>query len=211
MGAIYVLTQMYGGQEPQPLPSTYEVMEVVKEEADESSMNEKAFNASIRSDGSLEEIKIAPLGGNSVNFSFSKISYSIPQKKSEPKRVLNNVSATVKSGEVLAVVGPSGAGKTILLDTLTFNKGPGAPSGEILLNGVKMTREKFVESAIYVPREDNLWPSLTPQEHLDFAFNLYRPDLSPSERALEIAELLDVTGMSSCKDTVSQNQKFCFL
>lgn len=201
MGAIYVLTQMYGGQEPQPLPSTYEVMEVVKEEADESSMNEKAFNASIRSDGSLEEIKIAPLGGNSVNFSFSKISYSIPQKKSEPKRVLNNVSATVKSGEVLAVVGPSGAGKTILLDTLTFNKGPGAPSGEILLNGVKMTREKFVDSAIYVPREDNLWPSLTPQEHLDFAFNLYRPDLSPSERALEIAELLDVTGMSSCKDT----------
>merc|ERR1719453_1256025 len=111
------------------------------------------------------------------------------------------IEGSETEGEVLAIVGPSGAGKTILLDTLTFSKGPGAAAGEISLCGEKMTREMFVKQAIYVPREDNLWPTMTPRDHLEFAFKMYKPDLDAAQLAVEVNELLNVTGLTSCADT----------
>jgi len=75
----------------------------------------------------------AGAGAGSCVFAFSNLGYSITPKnplgvvKGPPKRVLANTSATVTEGEVLAIVGPSGAGKTILLDMLNFAKRPGAP------------------------------------------------------------------------------------
>ena len=78
---------------------------------------------------------------DAVSFSFRDISYSIPVKNEPDARVLRDVSATVNEGEVLAIVGPSGAGKTILLDTLTFSKGPGAAAGEISCAGEDDARD----------------------------------------------------------------------
>ena len=140
MGAIWVLTQLLGGQEPKPLPDNYSVIEDEREseegKADKDEIIETPETSLRMSEN--EEVKVvAPQ--NPVTFSFSNISYVIPTKKEGNKQVLENVSATVKDGEVLAIVGPSGAGKTILLDTLTFNKGPGSPAGDIKLNGKKMT------------------------------------------------------------------------
>ena len=73
-------------------------------------------------------------GVGSCVFAFSNLGYSITPKspllgvvKGPPKSILANTSATVTEGEVLAIVGPSGAGKTILLDMLNFAKRPGAP------------------------------------------------------------------------------------
>jgi len=193
VAAIYVLTMMYGGQEPKAPSDSYDVM------AEEQGSDDDAEPRS--SVGKIDVDVSTKSGAGAVTFSFADIAYDIPQKGMSDKRVLNGVTATVKDGEVLAVVGPSGAGKTILLDTLTFNKGPGSPAGEIMLNGTKMTRSSFVKTAIYVPREDNLWPTLTPREHLDFAFKLYRPELSGAAREGKIDELLAVTGMKSCQDT----------
>ena len=118
VAAIYVLTMMYGGQEPKPPSDSHDVM--AEELGDD--------DAEARS--SVGKIDVAvdvgsPKGSGSVSFAFKNIAYDIAQKGMDDKRVLSGVSATVKDGEVLAVVGPSGAGKTILLDTLTFNKGPG--------------------------------------------------------------------------------------
>ena len=192
MAAIYVLTQMYGGQEPKPQPDSYSVMQ-------QENKGDDGDKLSVRLTDSRNDTAAKP--SSKVTFAFKEISYAIPQKKEEDKIVLKNVSATVKDGEVLAVVGPSGAGKTTLLDTLTFNKGPGAPAGEITLNGTKMTRSTFVESAIYVPREDNLWPTMSPRQHLEFAFKLYRPDLTADARKTEVDDLLSVTGLVSCQDT----------
>ena len=64
-----------------------------------------------------------------------------------------------------------------------------------------MSRSVFVEQAIYVPREDNLWPTMTPRQHLEFAFKLFRPTLDAESLALEVNELLSVTGLTSCRDT----------
>ena len=53
------------------------------------------------------------------------------------KRILNDVSISVKRGEFLTLLGPSGCGKTTLLRILAgFGT---ADSGEILINGKDIT------------------------------------------------------------------------
>ena len=141
------------------------------------------------------------------DFTFSNIGYEITPKnalgaaKGAPKSVLAGTSATVTEGEVLAIVGPSGAGKTVLLDTLNFSKGAGSPTGAISLNGRPLTRAMHTRACIYVPREDILWPSLTPRQHLRFAFRLYQPALDAGAREAAIDDLLSATGMTSAQHT----------
>ena len=51
-------------------------------------------------------------------FSFQSICFSVPGKaKADPEKlILEDVSAEVRSGQVLAIMGPSGTGKTTLIN-----------------------------------------------------------------------------------------------
>mmetsp|Transcript_56160 Transcript_56160/g.111487 ORF Transcript_56160/g.111487 Transcript_56160/m.111487 type:complete len:1121 (-) Transcript_56160:482-3844(-) len=212
---LHMLTKVMGGQEPRPAststhhhtPAAVKASPKVAPVAGEPSPTEEerfTLETSARSVGAES------LGAESVGsclFSFYGIGYTIPPKKSimgaptPAKLILSNATATVAEGEVLAIIGPSGSGKTTLLNTLTFAKGPGTPSGRITLDGAKLTIDTFVNACIYVPREDNLWPTLTPRQHLDFAYRLYRPELTSSARATAINKLLSETGMTSAQHT----------
>ena len=211
VAAIYALTKMYGGQAPgAPGEDVAVPMEYEADGSETPHVPHSSSGADIAlSDVEMKEFDTvgeAAEDGTGVEFAFKNICYSISAaKKDEPDvDVLRDVSGSVQEGELLAIVGPSGAGKTILLDTLTFNKGPGAPSGEISLNGKKMTRADFAKDAIYVPREDNLWPTMSPRQHVAFAFKMYRSDLATkAARDKEVDELLSVTGLTSCADTMA--------
>ena len=123
----------------------------------------------------------------------------------EEKVLIRNVSGKVSSGEVLAIMGPSGAGKTVLLNLLTLEDGPATPTGSVTLNGTLLNMQLYAKYCAFVPREDLLWAMLTPRQHLEHAFGLYRPALSGAERAAAIDELLDSTGMASCQNTRAGN------
>ena len=90
--------------------------------------------------------------------------------------------------------GPSGAGKTILLNMLTLEAGSGVPTGNITLNGQDLRFSTYRKYCAYVPRDDTLWATLTPRQHLEHAFSLYRPDVaSGTARAEGIDTLLEAT------------------
>ena len=60
-------------------------------------------------------------GGNSqeVNeFAFDKICYSAINSKGKRKQILDIITGSARSGEVLAILGPSGAGKTSIIKYL---------------------------------------------------------------------------------------------
>ena len=59
-------------------------------------------------------------------------------KSYKSKTVLNGVSLTVRTGELVALIGASGCGKTTLLKTVN-RLGP-ADSGEVLLDGEPVSR-----------------------------------------------------------------------
>ena len=112
----------------------------------------------------------------------------------------------VKSGHVLAILGPSGAGKTTLLNLLTLEKKGGKPIGSLRLNGHPFTLSTFKKHAAYVQQNDALWASLTAYDHLYYAFALYQPALSRAQRDEAIRKMMDEIGLTEHAHTRAGNQ-----
>ncbi|GJJ11935.1 hypothetical protein Clacol_006173 [Clathrus columnatus] len=85
---------------------------------------------------------------------------------------------TVKPGEMLAILGPSGAGKTTLIDIIAGKRKIGKVSGTVEFfdrngNVVKKPRIGFVDQV------DTLPPTLTPREYFMFVADLRLPESIP--------------------------------
>ena len=80
--------------------------------------------------------------------------------------VLRGVSLEVPEGEMLALLGPSGAGKTSLLRVVAGLDAPDA--GEVRLGGQDATRRPPRERGVGLVFQDlALWPYMTVEEHLE--------------------------------------------
>jgi ABC-type glutathione transport system ATPase component len=115
--------------------------------------------------GSLEplpETKKNVAEGKSV-FEFAKINFVVKAKKAPGgvRRILTDVGARVRSGRVLAIMGPSGAGKTTLINALTLQAFGGVTSGSVTLDGEAMSPALFRARCFVVPQQDQHWPFLT--------------------------------------------------
>jgi len=199
MATITYLTKVSGGQEPtEPLEAMAAAPAIV-EKPTAAPAATPAVAVAVDETASVAR-------GKSV-FAFSEVSYVITPKRmpwqaeEPPKTVLSDAAAEVHDGEILAIVGPSGAGKTILLNTLTFTKGPGTPMGKVTINGQQLNTSTYAKSCIYVPREDNLWPTLTARQHLTFAYKTFRPELGTAAQSKAIDDMLAATGMTSAQHT----------
>lgn len=79
----------------------------------------------------------------------------------------NSVSGHLNSGQLVAILGASGAGKTSLLASIS-QRLRGSLTGEILLNGERINRKKMTKMSCFVPQFDITIASFTPNEHLYF-------------------------------------------
>jgi ABC-type multidrug transport system ATPase subunit len=122
-------------------------------------------------------------------------------KKDKQKNILTDVSGTVKWGHVLAIMGPSGAGKTTLVSALTLEGLYGEATGKVTLNGVPLTDKIFKSHCYVVKQHDKHWPYLTCRETLMFAAELYDVAVNRAEMALVVDEILDKMGLKVCENT----------
>ncbi|KAF2212378.1 hypothetical protein CERZMDRAFT_106161 [Cercospora zeae-maydis SCOH1-5] len=90
---------------------------------------------------------------------FENVAYNI-----KGKQVLTNVCGAVHPGELLAIMGASGAGKTSFLDILARKKKRGVATGDFYLNGEKIPDDDFRNVIGFVDQEDTLLPTLTVHE-----------------------------------------------
>ena len=110
---------------------------------------------------------------------------------------LHNVTAEIKKGEVVVVIGPSGSGKSTFLRSLNLLES--ATSGKVLFEGVDIT-DKKVDINIHRQRmgmvfqQFNLFPHMTVLKNLTLApMKLLKiPKAQAEEKALE---LLDRVGL----------------
>ncbi len=93
-------------------------------------------------------------------------------KKFGSNLVLNDISATIKQGQVVSIIGPSGSGKSTFLRCLNLLETP--TSGTILINGTDLTAKgadlhKSRQQIGMVFQHFHLFPHLTVLENLTYA------------------------------------------
>ena len=100
--------------------------------------------------------------------SFENVTFRYPSRPLQ--KALDGVSLTVEKGETIALVGPSGAGKTTIIQMLQRFYDP--TEGRILLNGVDlrdMDRADFRRSIALVPQEPVIFAT-TARENIRFGW-----------------------------------------
>lgn len=120
----------------------------------------------------------------------------------EKKRILEDISCSISSGHLMAIIGSSGAGKTTLLDTIANRstiKKELLSGGGIRLNGEPVSRDTFRHYCAYVPQEDRLWQAMTVRENLSYAARLTTNIEDIEGRVDRVLELL---GLASCADVL---------
>jgi ABC-2 type transport system ATP-binding protein len=94
-------------------------------------------------------------------------------KNYKTKKALDNVSLTIKEGELFGLLGVNGAGKTTLIKILCglTNK----TSGTIMINNFNLDKEidKIKEIIDISPQETSVANNLTVKENLEFFANIY--------------------------------------
>ena len=86
------------------------------------------------------------------------------------KDLLQNCSGKIQSGELVAVMGPSGAGKTTFMNVLMGKIQP--TKGKVTINGIdEMTFRQISSFTGYVPQSDIMLTDLTVFENLMHAAN----------------------------------------
>ena len=96
---------------------------------------------------------------------------------------LRDVSLDIKNGDFFLLLGPTGAGKSLLLETILGITRP--DQGEIRLNGKNITLLPPEDRQIaYVPQDLGLFPHLSPQDNILFGAKIRRIDERTVKRRL---------------------------
>ncbi|MEM6304891.1 MAG: ABC transporter ATP-binding protein [Pseudomonadota bacterium] len=118
------------------------------------------------------------------------------------KYAVEDVSITLRRGEILCVVGESGSGKSVMTSAI-MNDVPGRlkiTSGEVLFDGqdvLHMTQAELNEmrgariSMIYQEPMAALNPAMKIGRQVDEVFQLHRPEIAASQRKAETLKLLE--------------------
>ena len=116
-------------------------------------------------------------------------------------RLLDPISLTIFPSELVALMGPAGAGKTTFLKSLNGYTTPA--EGRVLFNGDDLYQfyDRFRTQMSYVPQDDIVHAQLTVREALYFSAKL-RTDLKDSEIDQRIDKVLTGLGILDKKNTV---------
>jgi len=136
-------------------------------------------------------------------------------EKKKMKEILKGANLTLKTGEIHAIMGPNGTGKSTLSETIMGNPSYHVTEGDILLNGesiLKMPVDERARKGLFLamqyPAEI---PGVTNAEFLRTAINVRRPKDKPLPMTQFLTELdknLDLLDMSEAMTERYLNQGF---
>eukprot|EP00924_Labyrinthula_sp_SR-Ha-C_P013400 maker-scaffold_5-snap-gene-1.57-mRNA-1 protein AED:0.26 eAED:0.26 QI:181/1/1/1/1/1/2/123/652 len=138
-----------------------------------------------------------------VDLEWRNIDYFIKEKQ-----ILRGVTGRVDGGEVTALMGSSGAGKSSLMNVLAgrvVTSGKKRVSGDIFVNGVKMEPKEYRRRVAYVMQDDLLFATATVKESLDFSARLRLPpeianDVAQREQI--VTDLVESLGLTHVQDSI---------
>ena len=139
------------------------------------------------------DFKVAPL-----DLRWQTLSVTINRPRAPPVLALQPCSGAMETGSLLAAMGPSGGGKTTLLNALA-HRGPSS-GGEVLYGG-SVWSARLKRRVGVVEQDDQVLQQLTVGESLRFAAALRLSHLTPAAREARVASLLAILRLASCEGT----------
>uniref|UniRef100_A0A8C0IIM5 Broad substrate specificity ATP-binding cassette transporter ABCG2 n=1 Tax=Bubo bubo TaxID=30461 RepID=A0A8C0IIM5_BUBBB len=145
-------------------------------------------------------------GGGSI-LTFHNICYHVKMKtgflccqKTADKEVLRDVNGIMRPG-LNAILGPTGSGKSSLLDILAARKDPHGLYGDILINGAPQPAN-FKCTSGYVVQDDVVMGTLTVRENLKFSAALRLPkSVKEREKNERVNQIIKELGLSKVADS----------
>ncbi|KAJ7221642.1 hypothetical protein GGX14DRAFT_430547 [Mycena pura] len=147
--------------------------------------------------------------GNRVTVEWSGLTYAVSgigaknslgmnlRGAKDEKVVLDAVSGRVAPGQMMAVLGPSGAGKTTLVELLAGKAKSGTTTGRVSCASTSTASPRIG----FVPQQDVLPPMLTVYEALLFAARLRLPEnVSGAEKRTRVEGIMETLGITSLRD-----------
>lgn len=149
----------------------------------------------------VPERKMAKKKSKKEDISDSNTGIGGSSRRRRKKKILDGVYGTVEPGQLLAIMGASGAGKTSMLNCISMrNKNF---SGAVLHNGVAMPPTHIAKVSSYVQQEDLFIPTLSPLEHLTFAAVMRMDRRIPyADKKAKAWSLLKDLELTKCANTL---------
>jgi len=134
-----------------------------------------------------------------ASVSFDDICLELPSGE----RILEGVSGEFKAGRMCAILGPSGAGKTSLMNVLCGKASYANVSGTVRFNGVEGNYEEYKTVMGFVPQDDIVHEGLTVGEQIRFSADLRNPkEMTDSRRKLIYEDVLEVMQLSNIQNSI---------
>ena len=126
-------------------------------------------------------------------------------------QAVRNVSLSLKKGEVLAIVGESGCGKSVLCKSL-MKMLPGnarIKSGKILANGIDITKYKERDMAklrgtlfsmVFQDPMTALNPTMTIGKQIEEAIKIHNPHIKRDALEKRVIELMELVGIDQAEE-----------
>jgi ABC-type multidrug transport system ATPase subunit len=130
----------------------------------------------------------------SVEFCGRDINFRFPNSDNG----MHDLSFTLTNGELLAIMGGSGTGKTTLLSLLNGSLKP--QSGTITINGHDISEPQAKDLIGFVPQDDLLIEELTVYQNLWFTAKLCFAGMSDEEIDRRVMKTLKNLGLDAIKD-----------
>nr|QVT92344.1 ABC transporter [Salvia miltiorrhiza] len=138
---------------------------------------------------------------------FEEVSYNVRLKRSkvEKHNIVQGVSGSVYPGEFLALMGPSGGGKTTLLNLLSGRLK--CDAGIITYND-RLYTKSLKQRIGFVLQDDTVFPHLTVKETLTYSALLRLPNSLSKQQKMERAmDVLSQLGLERCQNTMVGGNK----
>ena len=113
-------------------------------------------------------------------------------KRYGSKLALNDVSFTVKEGEILGFLGPNGAGKSTAMNIITGYLS--ATSGSVSIGGADVLEEPMAVRKMigFLPEQPPLYTDMTVKEYLNFVYDLKSCSIPRKAHLNEICKIIKI-------------------
>lgn len=109
------------------------------------------------------------------------------EKKYKNKLVLDNITFSIGTGEIIGLVGPNGAGKSTLMRSILGLEE--INGGSVQIKNVSHSNPEFFKYISFLPSDNYLYMHLTGYDHLSFIANIYK---LPKKEVEDVINLIGI-------------------